>query len=316
MMKQGASMALPFQREEDPTGTLSFAAGSLSDKVPGAAGGALLAEMEGVWDRGTREWADHALKAAMADPDILYLVLDARGIEWMSDGSFGVFGAAFKAMHKRGGALVLIPSPAMREQLELFGFFGFIFIASDPANAAALIEAIVSGEDVAGECRQQLRFEARLSPWACMVARYRGDMDKYAADWLTVQIARYIEVGFIRLAMDLSGCRSVSASGIGGLAGVFKLVNQLHGRLILFGLDPMIHEVFESLGFVQFFEIVKTEDEALAALWRKADELRFPLIIKCPTCSVRTRVAKPMLGRCRRCHTTLRIAPDGTVSLG
>jgi anti-anti-sigma factor len=312
-------MALPFQRQKDPTGALSIVLGQLSNKVSGAADNALLVELTGVLDRGTRKWADRALKAVVADIGILYLVLDVRGIEWMSEGSFGVILAILKAMKTRGGALVLLPSPAVREMVQTFGWADYIWLASAPANAALILKS-VAGEVVGGEERRRLRFEARLVPVPCLVVRLEGDLDRgYAEHWFKAQVTERIEAGFTKLAIDLSGCKWMCVDGIGCLTTFLKLLIPIDGRLVLFGLKPKILEVFQLLGFVQFFEFADTEGEALAALQRKREEPkapRFPLIIKCPKCSGLTRVAKPMRGRCRRCGTVLRAAPDGTVSLG
>ncbi len=311
-------MALPFQRQKDPTGMLDFALGQLSDKVDGAADNALLVELTGVLDRGTRGWADYALKAVVADTGILYLVLDVRGIEWLSEGSFGVIWAILKALKTRGGALVLLPSPAVREMVQTFGWADFIWLASEPANATVILKS-VAGAVVEGDAGRRLRFEARLSPTKCLVVRLEGDLDSYSAPWFTASISERIEAGFINLDIDLSGCKSIGDSGVSCFTAILKLLKQSDGRLVLFGLDPKILEVFQLLGFAQFFEIVNTEEEARAALRRKREEPtapRFPLIDKCPICGVRTRVAKPMRGRCRRCGTVLRVAPDGTVSLG
>jgi len=111
----------------------------------------------------------------------------------------------------------------------------------------------------------------------------------------------------------------VASPGLGCLTGILKAVNTLGGRLVLFGVPSKIDEVFQLLGFNQFFEIVDTETEALALLRRSLaglDEPMFPKIFKCPICGIRTRAAKPMRGRCRRCGTVLRVVSDGTVSLG
>jgi anti-sigma B factor antagonist len=190
----------------------------------------------------------------------------------------------------------------------------------DSFSATAILEPADTGSEIIDDgFGHTARFEALPDIHGGMVIRYSGTMDRQAGPWFSALCLDRVDVGYIRLALDLAGLQWVASPGLGCLSGIFKAVKNRGGRLVLFGVPSKLDEVFQLLGFYQFFDIVDTKTEALALLRRSLaglEEPMFPKIFKCPICGVRTRVAKPMRGRCRRFGTVLRAAPDGTVSLG
>lgn len=177
--------------------------------------------------------------------------------------------------------------------------------------------ALGEGEDDGdGRCA---RFEDLLGIPGGLVVRFSGAMDRRAGSWFFGVVARRVEAGYIRLALDLSGLQWVPSPGIGHLTGILKAIKLRGGRLVLFGIPRMIEQVLQVLGFYQFFEIVDGEAEALTLLRNHLaglEEPAFPKIFKCPICFTRTRVAKPMRGRCRNCDTVLAVDEHGMASLG
>ena len=316
------------ERRADPTGQLGLASLPLADRAPGALEGALLVEVDGVLDTTTQGWANNAIATILKDAEVRALVLDTRGIEWVSSQACGVILAALKTLRGRGGALVVIPGPAVREKLELIGFSGFSPLSEDPAEAAAILAAAgrASGSPAADLPREEedgngnrAAFEPLSDLPGSLVVRYSGTMDRQAGAWFFGLVLRRVEAGYIRLALDLSGLQWVASPGIGHLAGILKTVKLRGGRLVLFGIPPKIEEVLRVLGLEQCFEIVDAEAEALVLLRNNLaglEEPAFPKIFKCPICGARTRAAGPMRGRCKSCTTVLQVTPEGMVFLG
>jgi anti-sigma B factor antagonist len=191
---------------------------------------------------------------------------------------------------------------------------------TDPLDTEVVFEQANAGYESFddGSGRTAL-FESLADLPEGMIIRYSGTMDRQAGPWFAALCLDRVDVGYIRLALDLAGLQWVASPGLGCLTGILKAVKPRGGRLVLFAVPPKIDEVFQLLGFHQFFDIVDTETEALVLLRRNQsglEEPKFPKIFKCPICNVRTRVAKPMRGRCRRCGTVLRVVPEGQVLLG
>ena len=329
MENPGAPRRTPSpDRRTDPTGQLGLVSLPLADRVPGAPEGALLVEVDGVLDTTTRGWADNEIVVLLKDSEVPALVLDARGIEWISSQACGVILAALKTLRGRGGALVVIPGPAVQEKLELVGFSGFSPFAADPGEAAVILATAgrALGSPAADLPREENDGEGRIARFeplpdlpGGLVVRYSGYMEQPAGAWFFGLVLRRVRSGYIRLALDFSGLQWVGAPGIGHLSGILKMVKPRGGRLILFGISLKIEEVLQLLELDKIFEIVDTEAEALALLKRNPageEDLAFPKIFKCPVCGARTRAARPLRGRCKTCKTVLAVDKHGKVFLG
>lgn len=331
MEKPGAPRrTLPPERRTDPTGKLGLAAKPLADRVPGAPEGALLVEVDGKFDRGNDRWAVDLLLRHMKDLNTHGVVFDTRRVESCGDHAIHLFTAALKAVHPRGGTVVVLPSPCIRESLRISGLETLFPPARDPAEAAAFLTGAAadrapgaSTADLPREVEDGLGHKAVFQSLpdlpGGLVVRYSGTMDRQAGAWFYGLVLRRVEAGHIRLALNLSGLQWVASPGIGHLTGILKAVKLRDGRLVLFGIPPKIYEVLQLLGFSQFFEITDAEAEAVALLKRNSagtEEPEFPKIFKCPICGARTRAAKPMRGRCKSCRTLLQVTDKGEVFLG
>ena len=84
-------------------------------------------------------------------------------------------------------------------------------------------------------------------------------------------------------------------------------------------IQPKVYEVFQLLGFSQFFNIKDNLDEAIAffnvSVSAGAVEV-FPKIFRCPICSKKLKASKPGRFRCSECKTILAIDKTGQVFLG
>lgn len=92
-----------------------------------------------------------------------------------------------------------------------------------------------------------------------------GRLDSVSSPALDQSIAASL-AGNSRLVLDLRDLEYISSAGLRVLLGAAKKVKQLGGRLILCGLKPHIHEVFEISGFLSILDIQPDQAAALACI--------------------------------------------------
>ena len=69
-----------------------------------------------------------------------------------------------------------------------------------------------------------------------------------------------------RIALDLSAVDYLSSSGVAILVGLKRRVDPQKGKLVLFGIQPIVHDLLRVMRLEQYFTFAETEDEALALL--------------------------------------------------
>lgn len=152
-----------------------------------------------------------------------------------------------------------------------------------------------------------------------LVLYLSGYIDTYNSNFFQKRINRAVETGFSKLIFNCGGLTYVSSTGIGSFTAFLKAVKPRGGDVVLLEIQPRVYEVFQLLGFSQFFNIRDTLEDA-AAFFRKstarpAEDL-FPKTFKCPVCSVRLRAGRSGRFRCSKCRTILAIDQSGQVFLG
>jgi anti-sigma B factor antagonist len=88
-----------------------------------------------------------------------------------------------------------------------------------------------------------------------------GDLDTYNTESFLARMTKVIEAGFVHLVIDMTRVRFASSTGIGALVLLLKQVRSLGGELVLVGVQPMVHEVLQLLGFAHYFIIKETAVE-------------------------------------------------------
>ena len=84
--------------------------------------------------------------------------------------------------------------------------------------------------------------------------------------------AKAIEASFIKLIFHCSGLNYVSSTGIGSFTAFLKAVKPRGGDLVLLEIQPKVYEVFQLLGFSQFFNIKENLDEAVSFFAARGEE--------------------------------------------
>ena len=146
-----------------------------------------------------------------------------------------------------------------------------------------------------------------------------GYIDTYNSSFFQKQMTKVIEAGFINLVFNCSSLNYVSSTGIGSFTVFLKVVRPKGGDIVLLEIQPKVYEVFQLLGFSQFFNIKSSADEAIAFFSNGggvSENSTFPLVISCPVCNKKLRATKSGRFRCSGCRSILAINNAGEVTLG
>ena len=69
-----------------------------------------------------------------------------------------------------------------------------------------------------------------------------------------------------RIALDLSAVDFLSSSGVALLVGLKRRVDGQQGKLVLFAVQPVVHDLLRVTRLLQYFTFADTEAEALESL--------------------------------------------------
>ena len=122
---------------------------------------------------------------------------------------------------------------------------------------------IVNGFDDEKDESLKIKLQKVNEVEACLVLYLTGYIDTYNSNNFQKRIQRAVESGFIRLVFHCGGLNYVSSTGIGSFTAFVKTVKPKGGDVVLFGIQPKVYEVFQMLGFSQFFNIKDNLDESI-----------------------------------------------------
>src|SRR6056297_856839 len=165
----------------------------------------------------------------------------------------------------------------------------------------------------------KIRLQKIDSVEGCLVLYLTGYIDTYNSNFFQKRVNRAVEAGYTKLIFHCSGLNYVSSTGIGSFTAFLKAVKPRGGDLVLLEIQPKVYEVFQLLGFSQFFNIKDNLDEAVEFFKKggvATESEVFPKIFKCPICSKKLKATKAGRFRCSECKTILAIDSSGHVFLG
>ena len=145
-----------------------------------------------------------------------------------------------------------------------------------------------------------------------------GYIDTYNSLFFQKRIAKIIEAGYVNIIFNCASLNYVSSTGIGSFTAFLKMLKPKGGDIVLLEIQPKVYEVFQLLGFSQFFNIKDSIDDAIHFFKQETvvDNTVFPKIFGCPVCSKRLKAPKAGRFRCSECKTILAIDNQGQVFLG
>ena len=178
---------------------------------------------------------------------------------------------------------------------------------------------IVPGFDDEKDDSLKIRLQKIEDTAGCLVLYLTGYIDTYNSNYFQKRVAKAIEANFIKLIFHCAGLNYVSSTGIGSFTAFLKAVKPRGGDLVLLEIQPKVYEVFQLLGFSQFFNIRQSLDEAVSFFATRSGEGTgnvFPKTFTCPICSRRLKAPRAGRFRCSECKTILALAETGAVALG
>ena len=145
-----------------------------------------------------------------------------------------------------------------------------------------------------------------------------GYIDTYNSNFFQKKITKIVEAGYINLIFNCSALNYVSSTGIGSFTVFLKLVKPKGGDVVLLEIQPKVYEVFQLLGFSQFFNIKENTQEAIN-FFKNGTPIAnsiFPKIFACPVCNKKLRATRAGRFRCSECKSILAIDNAAKVTLG
>ena len=179
--------------------------------------------------------------------------------------------------------------------------------------------AVIPGFDTDKDDSLQIRLDKSFNVPNGLIIYLTGYIDTYNSTYFQKKITQVIEAGFVNLIFNCTALNYVSSTGIGSFTVFLKMVKPKGGDVVLLEIQPKVYEVFQLLGFSQFFNIKSTADEAIAYFNNGGTDSGssvFPLVISCLVCNKKLRATKSGRFRCSGCRSILAINEMGEVSLG
>lgn len=149
-----------------------------------------------------------------------------------------------------------------------------------------------------------------------LVIKAAGYVDSYNAEFFRKQLERAVEAGFTRLVIEMGALSYVSSAGMGAFTFLLRMTRGRNGDLVLNRIQPRVHEIFQLLGFSQFFPFTENLEDSVARLAESATARAFPTVFRCPVCGSRRKASKAGRFRCGECKTILVIDEATMVVLG
>ncbi|MCL2192301.1 MAG: STAS domain-containing protein [Treponema sp.] len=177
---------------------------------------------------------------------------------------------------------------------------------------------IVSGFDDEKDESLKIELKSVSEVENCLTLALDGYIDTYNSVYFQRRVHMAIDGGFNKLIFNCDGLNYVSSTGIGSFITFLKTVKP-DGDVVLFNIQPKVYEVFQLLGFSQFFNVKRSLDDAIeffVGISADPQGAIFPKVFPCPVCSKKLKALKTGRFRCSECKSIIAIGETGTISLG
>ena len=91
-------------------------------------------------------------------------------------------------------------------------------------------------------------------------------IDSNSADDVGAVLLNEIKTGISKLVCDFTSNTYVSSAGLRVFMEVYNEIDEKDGKMSIYGLTEIVHEIFDITGFTEVFPIVEKEEEALMVL--------------------------------------------------
>jgi len=178
---------------------------------------------------------------------------------------------------------------------------------------------IVPGFDDEKDDSLKIKLEKVEGADRCLMLTLTGYIDTYNSNFFQKRVQKAIEAGFFRLIFQCGSLNYVSSTGIGSFTTFLKAVKPQGGDLVMLEIQPKVYEVFQLLGFSQFFNIKDNLEDCVSHFHSDPSRERpsiFPKVVSCPLCNKKLKATKAGRFRCSECKSILAIDEAGQVLLG
>jgi anti-anti-sigma factor len=97
----------------------------------------------------------------------------------------------------------------------------------------------------------------------CLLLTLTGFIDTYNSNFFQVRVQKAIDAGFNKLIFQCGGLNYVSSTGIGSFTTFLRTLKPQGGDIVMVDILPKVFEVFQLLGFSQFFNIRESLDDSI-----------------------------------------------------
>ena len=109
-----------------------------------------------------------------------------------------------------------------------------------------------------------LKIDCEELPEKILRLKLSGYLDTHNYAKLETLFEQKLQQGFNRFVVELSQLEYISSAGAGVFIGAATTAQESQGDIVLVRPSPEVQEIFELLGVLQIFRVVKDEREAIA----------------------------------------------------
>ncbi|GAA5237051.1 STAS domain-containing protein [Verticiella sediminum] len=101
---------------------------------------------------------------------------------------------------------------------------------------------------------------------ATFIAAPQGQLNSVNSAEAEAELLAHVNGGAHKLALDFGKLDYISSAGLRVVLVLAKRLKQAEGKLVIFGMQPHVREVFDISGFLAILNVVDTREQALAQL--------------------------------------------------
>lgn len=100
-----------------------------------------------------------------------------------------------------------------------------------------------------------------------LVVEVIGELDHHTASTLKTEIEGELKKGVVRnIVLNLSGLNFMDSSGLGVLLGRYKELSKWQGKMLVYGLQPVVDKMFRLSGLNRLIPVHRDLESCLRAL--------------------------------------------------
>lgn len=151
----------------------------------------------------------------------------------------------------------------------------------------------------------------------CCLVILEGYIDTYNSPFFQKQLTKVVAAGFSKILINCKELSYVSSTGLGSFTILLKMVKANGGDIVLSDVQEKVYEVFQILGFSQFFNMKNSLEEALSFLKNGDDTPKsvFPCVLNCPACKKVIQATRAGRFRCTNCKNVITISETASIFL-